>query len=162
MQEKSGELSGLVVSCFQEIFFDCIFDGFVSIRKVFERFSLSGLWWNQVVVNIAFLYFNFFFKYSCPISHRILNKKKIKKIKNSQPKVINCHLIGDFCLANFKFKTRWEIGFQGLLHIYGSMTFDSVTYPLSYLSFSIQFSFSKHHFCFILISKCHYISLSWN
>jgi hypothetical protein len=26
-----------------------------------------------------------------------------QNFKNSQPKVINCHLLGDFCLASFKF-----------------------------------------------------------
>jgi hypothetical protein len=44
--------------------------------------------------------------------------KICQKFKISQPKVINCHLIGDFCLANFKFltafkfKIRREIGFK--------------------------------------------------
>ncbi len=33
------------------------------------------------------------------------------KFKIGQPKVIYCHLIGDFCLTNFKFKIRWEIGY---------------------------------------------------
>ncbi len=42
--------------------------------------------------------------------------KICQKFKISQPKVINCSLLGDFCLANFKFlayfkfKTRWETG----------------------------------------------------
>jgi hypothetical protein len=45
-----------------------------------------------------------------------LKFKICQKFKISQPKVINCQLIGDFWLANlkfltdFKFKTRWEIG----------------------------------------------------
>ncbi len=41
--------------------------------------------------------------------------KICQKIKINQSKVINCYVLGDFCLANFKFltdfkfKIRWEI-----------------------------------------------------
>ncbi len=34
--------------------------------------------------------------------------KICQQFKISQPKVINCHLIGDFCLANFKFVTDFK------------------------------------------------------
>jgi hypothetical protein len=45
----------------------------------------------------------------------IFKFKICQKIKINQSKVINCYVLGDFCLANFKFltdfkfKIRWEI-----------------------------------------------------
>ncbi len=46
--------------------------------------------------------------------------KICQKFKISQPKVINSSVLGDFCLANFKFltdlkfKIQWEIGYKFL------------------------------------------------
>jgi hypothetical protein len=51
-----------------------------------------------------------FFKFLQPVSHRILNLKSVKNFKsaNQNPKVINCHLLGDFSLANFEFLTDFK------------------------------------------------------
>jgi hypothetical protein len=56
--------------------------------------------------------------------------KICQSFKINQPKLINCHILGDFCLPNFKFltdfefKTRWEIGrwiFQNMKYRQGSL-----------------------------------------
>jgi hypothetical protein len=75
--------------------------------------------------------------------------KSCQKIKISNPKVINCHLLGDFCLANFILLTTSNLKFNEKLVI--NLLNGKLNSPSSFLcTFSYQgrqTSGPETHFC---------------